>query len=103
MRGSAVASNAQSNSYNLTDLTKEIATTEFLWQLINPNRPGASSQFTPASASSDAILLIMQTPKAPARPPRNPLPPVINPLTNKSWSITSRNGVRYGSTAECNH
>ena len=81
--GNASANPAASNSYNLTAaLNQENATAN--WALITPNLPGR----TPVTPTFQALMqYALANPTAPAEaPPGTPLPPVINPLTNKTWS-----------------
>ena len=81
--GNAAANPNTTNSYNLTAaLVQENATAN--WALIAPNLPGR----TPVAPTFQALMqYALANPSAPAEaPPGTPLPPSINPMTNRSWS-----------------
>lgn len=81
--GNAAANPNTTNSYNLTAaLAQENATAN--WALIAPNLPGR----TPIAPTFQALMqYALANPSAPAEaPPGTPLPPSINPMTNRSWS-----------------
>ena len=81
--GNASTNPVPTNSYNLTAaLAQENATSN--WALIAPNLPGR----TPVAPTFQSLMqYALANPSAPAEaPPGTPLPPVLNPLTNKSWS-----------------
>ena len=81
--GNASASTNPTNSYNLTEaLSVQNATSS--WALTAPNLPGAAPI---APTFLPLMQYVLANPAAPAEVPLGtPLPPLINPLTNKSWS-----------------